>query len=762
MEKLKVTVTGGGPVGLIFALSLKDSIPSDSLLIKVYDRRWCQETKNKPVVWKSIIEGNARRQQVVTLQSRQYLQLPREIQDRIFTEGSFSEMWPTATSSANEYRPRNVRIAHIENVLLDMANNTDGIELIPKKFDSEKIDIQDQNLLVICEGGGSRTRENFINKFGTPDTSIYSLDGSNSLEDSVLGLKVKSNLTDSESVILTIAQNRFLLNSLKGEGFLNVRLTDDEVKDVKGVCYEEGSAEYEIKQCIQSQPCVMELAEDGNYKCKTHGSIFLPAVVNNPLWGRILKALQLFKIPQENLKAITLFKLNMVQTPRFTAQLYPRTKDTPGTFSCLLGDAANAIHFWPGRGLNTGIDSAISLVRCIHTKWQHVGEREIEFRDADFVRHEGNMAMLQYRNKSRAWHSMTITESDGQISAIKGKIEAAIKETNSPQPNYNREAYINELINRLTLIKNRLNGRMIGELPDDDRLRELITNIDDETLNILVLSQPWNTKDMAGEEVDIDVLSNTLPASTASATVQNPSDFIAQVLTGDSCQQLNNFIRRNPHLVNIDFLVRMEGLAVSLKDRTILKWSRAVRKDFKLGIMSEKIQQCEENYRNLEAFLKSKSWQEADAITTNIILQLIGTQWKGVLDLNRIKDIPCTDLHTINNLWSYYSDRNFGFGIQKSIWDEISRQSQDDEETYNNFCQHVGWFDKDNKLCDIQYRMNAPKGHLPSGKKGNISVFLQLGQKVGVPNINRKKVVFLVTQFDKCLISSEPTGLPDT
>jgi hypothetical protein len=71
--------------------------------------------------------------------------------------------------------------------------------------------------------------------------------------------------------------------------------------------------------------------------------------------------LRLFGVTDENLTAVTCFRLDMVQRARFTAQLFGRTATTPGTFGFLLGDAANAIHFWPGRGLNSGLASALSL-----------------------------------------------------------------------------------------------------------------------------------------------------------------------------------------------------------------------------------------------------------------------------------------------------------------------------------------------------------------------------------------------------------------
>ncbi len=74
---------------------------------------------------------------------------------------------------------------------------------------------------------------------------------------------------------------------------------------------------------------------------------------------------ELFGVAEENLTAVTCFRLDMVQRPRFTAQLFAPTATTPGTYGFLLGDAANAIHFWPGRGLNSGLASAISLARCL-------------------------------------------------------------------------------------------------------------------------------------------------------------------------------------------------------------------------------------------------------------------------------------------------------------------------------------------------------------------------------------------------------------
>jgi len=492
---LKVTVTGGGPVGLSFALLLEE-LMGNKADIKIYDGRWTQEGSR--VVWKNQGQGNSRRQQVVTVQSRQYLKYPKEIQDRIFQKDAYSEMWPKGADSIRGYPPRNVRIAHIENQLLEIANEkTQNIELIPARFDAAQKynEMANQHVLAICEGGGSRTREFFIDRFGKADKSIYSLDGHH-LQDVVLGLRVKSDLSDPMTVLLTVAQNRFLLNSLRGNGFLNMRLTDEEVKEVVGIDLENK----EFKQCIQSRPCLMERSgTSGEFSCSGHGTLFLPALrTGSPFWMRIQEGLKLFGVDPKNLTAVTRFRLDMVQRPRFTAQLYPPTPNTTSTFGCLLGDAANAIHFWPGRGLNSGIPSAVSLARCLNQKW-----RGRPFREADFTRHEGLMSMLQYRHKSRGWRAMITTDSHGTSYAIKHKIAEGILEGESQQLN-TKESDIDTLMVRLRQIRSRLEQRIIG-LPDDETLRTHLTSLQAQTLRTLVVSEAWDTINVGGEEVDVDL-----------------------------------------------------------------------------------------------------------------------------------------------------------------------------------------------------------------------------------------------------------------
>jgi hypothetical protein len=491
---LRVTVTGGGPVGLTFALLL-EHLMGPRVSIKVYDSRWLQDGDR--VAWKTADQGNVRRQQVVTIQSRQFLKLPPEVQERLFIPGAYSEMWPQGPDSIQDLGPRNVRIAYVEDQLLAIANDRpDHIQLIPERFDpaAAEADLAGHHVLAICEGSRSRTLEHFARQFGACDSSMYALDGTQ-VQDLVLGLRVKSELSDPMAVLLTVAQNRFLLNSLRGEGFLNMRLTDQEAREAVGI----DPVRRVFTECIQATPCVLELRAGREFYCAGHHALFLPALLQGSgLWARVQEGLRLFGVPPENLSAVTGFRLDMVQRPRFTAQLYPRTATAPGTFGFLLGDAANAIHFWPGRGLNSGLASVISLARCLAASW-----RANTLRDADFVRHEAVMAMLQYRHKSRAWRQMVTTDAEGNVRAIKDQIALGIAE--AEQGAYDQEADLNALMERLSQIRSRLERRVDG-LPDDTTLRAHLERLPGQTLHTLVVSEPWDTSNVGGEEVDVDWL----------------------------------------------------------------------------------------------------------------------------------------------------------------------------------------------------------------------------------------------------------------
>jgi hypothetical protein len=194
---LRVTVSGGGPVGLVFALMLDDFM-GDRAAITVHDGRWTREgggNDTGDVIWKAMGRGSSRRQQVVTIQSRQWSKLSATIQGRLFGPGAFTEMWPTGPDSVDGLPPRNIRIAYIEDQLLALADErSDRIRLVPQTFDVNSVGVLDQeHVLAICGGKRSRSREQFAGSFGAADTTMYALDGQQ-VQDVLLGMRVRSHI----------------------------------------------------------------------------------------------------------------------------------------------------------------------------------------------------------------------------------------------------------------------------------------------------------------------------------------------------------------------------------------------------------------------------------------------------------------------------------------------------------------------------------------------------------------------------------------
>ena len=81
-----------------------------------------------------------------------------------------------------------------------------------------------------------------------------------------------------------------------------------------------------------------------------------------------------------------------------------------------------------------------------------------------------------------------------------------------------------------------------------------------------------------------------------------------------------------------------------------------------------------------------------------------------------MKNIPNTDLATIERLWDRFSNGKFGYSVQKKKW----KQSKND---FEMFCRKIGWTTtvdgverKKRWFGNSEFTYNvkkAPEGHLP-------------------------------------------------
>ena len=81
-----------------------------------------------------------------------------------------------------------------------------------------------------------------------------------------------------------------------------------------------------------------------------------------------------------------------------------------------------------------------------------------------------------------------------------------------------------------------------------------------------------------------------------------------------------------------------------------------------------------------------------------------------------VKNLPATDLATMERLWLQFSGGNFGYSVQKRVW-EVENAN------FDNYIRRIGWtiidngnerklkwFGQSEFIYDVE---KAPKGHLP-------------------------------------------------
>ncbi len=478
-HRLNVVVIGGGPVGLMFACSLAELMPGHAR-IQVFDRRWRHSSSG--IDWDP---GVQRRQQVVTLQSHDFCQLPPGLMQAVF-ETTFAEVWPLGPGSVQGLYPRNLRIAQLEDQLLQQTRTFAEINLHASCGDVRQA-LGQTPVLVIADGAHSRTRQELHTHFGVAEERLYRL-ADERVEESCLGLALHTHLSDAAAAVLSASQRRLLLNPLHGEGHLNIRLTPAEASG--------------LLHALKRRP------GDGGVDAPSR--ISLGALQSTHLWPQLEEELSLFAVDTSRIRSCNLFRLGMAHQHRFVAPLLEANPAPWRTYGCLIGDAATALHIWPGRGINAGVVAAVSLARCLARQWPAAARRPGGFRDADFIRHEGVMQMLQYRHKSRAWRAMVTPDGAGGMEPIQNRLARSLAEpVDRHTAASDRETF------RQTV--HQVHGRLATRLPSQPHpgeLEQVLTRLSARTLHTLVASGAWDGQLMGGEEVDLDWLLPSTPAPT--------------------------------------------------------------------------------------------------------------------------------------------------------------------------------------------------------------------------------------------------------
>ncbi|MFN6559358.1 MAG: protein kinase domain-containing protein [Nostoc sp. ChiSLP01] len=127
------------------------------------------------------------------------------------------------------------------------------------------------------------------------------------------------------------------------------------------------------------------------------------------------------------------------------------------------------------------------------------------------------------------------------------------------------------------------------------------------------------------------------------------------------------------------------------------------------------------DYTKLRDYLAAGNWKDADHETYLVMLQAVGRQEGDCIRDEELLNFPCKDLCTIDRLWIKYSNRRFGFSVQKEIYLSVGGKPDGkyNKEAWQKFSDRVGWRINSNWISykEVTFDTWFLMGHLPIYKK---------------------------------------------
>ncbi|CAF4957082.1 unnamed protein product, partial [Rotaria sp. Silwood1] len=445
----------------------------DHVKIIIYEARWFVDGCGN-VRWQDKQQKKTRRNQVVILQDHVIQQLPENIQKGLFKTID-ERVWPTS---------RNISIREVEDrlfELIELFTASGQVELICEQLDEQSKHLVEGNFDVLVGADGSNS---FVRRY----CNIQMI--SEGIEYACgVGYEVPENILPSDQTlhqalncILSASQTRYMVNSsLSCQGYLYIRL---------------GKNEYEaLRQCLQK---VQNRDEPLDLPNRTKWP-------QSPTLSIIREGLKFFNINEKFISRIAPIEINVRHASVVVRELRSEinSKQPKKILAFLVGDAAMNVHFWPGRGMNSGMKAAMALARNIQRSYianilPHRQENHSSLPFLDFLDYESFMARLRAREQQG--RSLRILDSP---------IDPTLKEAQiNAYSDYWYEEHRKELKNKLIDTRKEFQG-----LPDwphktravtDTELEDVFSRIDCRTVTELALANAWPTREMNGVEVLVE------------------------------------------------------------------------------------------------------------------------------------------------------------------------------------------------------------------------------------------------------------------
>lgn len=472
--RLKVAIIGGGPTGLSSAISLAEK-GAGKVEVSVYERRWVQKIgPNGPYI--DYPPTAKRRDQVVTLQQTVTTLMSKASQEALF-EGRPEHVWPGSA---------NIQIRKVEDRLLKrcQAEEFRGlIHLHPEGVERINLTkVGDFHVLLGSDGAASWLRKSYFEGYEKERGRSYAL---GLAFDRPEGLPWSQPL----NMFLTLGQTRYLLNAsnFDGRGYLNMQLTEQEWH--KMVSMDGKPVTFGNPGCLRINGKIPAGFEERQ--------VFAPSEDRNSLlWKSIEDGLKLFGFKESEVINVVRIPI-VVQAVREGVQYLPPSDgislNRPHALVAVAGDAAMTVHFWPGRGLNSGIKSGIALGdELVHAlnSGLFVGLPLTAMK-------EYNDFILKLQGREHDKRSIPILNQSGSPETLGWLLDKAESVPDN--------VAIEWLVGAMMQIADRLQTR--EDWPFDPveniepQIRIVLRQLTSLTLKEMAVSFPWPTREMGGAEV---------------------------------------------------------------------------------------------------------------------------------------------------------------------------------------------------------------------------------------------------------------------